>query len=454
MLKQEDLDMSIKDVLNKISDDNTIHEKKICFEDIIGYEKEKEELLEIRDFFLSNEKYEQVGARIPRGILLVGQAGCGKTMLVKALINEINIKSLVYNNTDSGNIAYLRNLFNKARESSPCLIFIDELDKLINSNSSRDKDSPFLRELLVQLDGFDENNKIIVIATANTTLEFVPSLLRSGRFDRIINIRFPNQEERKNILVHYAKDKNISTKVNFDVFANMTSGLTGADLSNILNDASLISIRQNKKEIGNSEINLGIDRVMFNAVDKEIPANVKSQVAAHEAGHTLVAILRRSINDFSKVSIFNRGQTFGVNVFSLPDDELSGFNTKQKILDDIAILLGGYVSEQIICDDVSTGSSSDLSNARSLSLRLILKGTYGIKYITNTPRLTDLPAEKLSEIYNLSDKILKVSYDYVCELLSENKELLQEIAKSLTKKSTLFKEDLEKILAKYGKSKK
>jgi len=186
---------------------------------------------------------------------------------------------------------------------------------------------------------------------------------------------------------------------------------------------------------------------MFNAVDNEVPASIKKQIAVHEAGHTLVALSTKKLTDISKVSIFNRGETYGVNIFNLSDEQLSGFKTKQDLLDDIAILLGGYVAEEILCHDLSTGSSSDLKNARSLSLRLITKGMYGIKYITNTPRLTDLPEKKLSEIYELSDKILSVSYDYVLELLNSYIDLLQEISKALIDKSTLFKEDLEVILA-------
>src|SRR5690554_3364072 len=186
---------------------------------------------------------------------------------------------------------------------------------------------------------------------------------------------------------------------------------------------------------------------MFNAVDNEVPASIKKQIAVHEAGHTLVALSTKKLTDISKVSIFNRGETYGVNIFNLSDEQLSGFKTKQDLLDDIAILLGGYVAEEILCHDLSIGSSSDLKNARSLSLRLITKGMYGIKYITNTPRLTDLPEKKLSEIYELSDKILSVSYDYVLELLNSYIDLLQEISKALIDKSTLFKEDLEVILA-------
>src|SRR5690554_405189 len=219
MNKQEDYELSIKDVVNLINDDFNAK-----FSDVIGYKKEKEELIEIKDFFLSNEKYKQMGARIPKDVLLVGQPGCGKTLLAKALISELNINSLVYDNTiESSNFTNLKKIFSLARKNAPCIIFIDEIDKLIITNPIISRESPFLRELLSQLGGFNENNKVIVIATANKPLDSAPSLMRSGRFDRIINIRLPNKEERRDIFIHYSQDKPISDNVDFDMFARMTS---------------------------------------------------------------------------------------------------------------------------------------------------------------------------------------------------------------------------------------
>lgn len=432
--------------------------KKISFDDIIGYEKEKVELKEIQNFIVNLKKYEEIGARIPKGILLVGESGNGKTLMAKALSQEINIPfySIGDELNEDTTVKSIREVFTEARNNSPCVIFIDEIDKLDGSSDFMDPfvqdGSPLIRELLTQMDGFQTNSGIIVIATANSIMRLNKSLLRSGRFDRVIEIRMPNKKERKLLFEHYAKNKTISDDVDFDKLAIRTPGICCADIDNILNDAALMAIRDNQESISTKYIEEAIDRVMFgSATANKLSDDARKKIAVHEVGHALVAIKLGQRNELNKISITSRGQSLGFTRFSR-DDEVAqyGFTSRSKMIDNIIISYGGIAAEEVILHDITTGCMQDLSEARNTATVMVER--FGMLGVTNSvdARMSRIDngfsQKKKRKVERLLDGILDNAYKESIKLIKDNMDLFNRIYDRLLESNVLYKEEIDEIV--------
>lgn len=432
--------------------------KGISFNDIIGYEKEKVELKEIQNFIVNLKKYEEIGARIPKGILLIGESGNGKTLMAKALSQEINIPfySIGDELNEDTTVKSIREVFAEARKNSPCVIFIDEIDKLDESNEFMNpfvqESSPLIRELLTQMDGFQTNSGIIVIATANSVMRLNKSLLRSGRFDRTIEIKMPNKKERKLLFEHYAKSKKISDDVDFDKLAIRTPGVCCADIDNILNDAALMSIRDNQDYISTKYIEDAIDRVMCgSATANKLSEDARRKVAIHEVGHALVAIKLGQTNDLNKISIISRGQALGFTRFSRDDEvEQYGFTSRSKMLENIIIAYGGIAAEEVILHDVTTGCMQDLMEARHTATIMVER--FGMLGVTNSvgARMqgsgNGFSQKKKRKVERLLDGILDSAYKEAIKLIKGNMNLFKRLCDRLLESNVLYKEEIEEVI--------
>lgn len=432
--------------------------EKICFDDIVGYEKEKEELREIKNFIVNLNKYEEIGARIPKGILLIGESGNGKTMMAKALSSEINIPfySIGDEMNEDESMKSIRKVFADARKNSPCVIFIDEIDKLDSDSDIMDpfvKDSsPVLRELLTQMDGFKNNSGIIVIATANSVIGLNKSLLRSGRFDRTIEIRMPNKKERKLLFEHYAKRKKIDKNLDFEKLAIRTPGICCADIDNILNDAALMAIRENNEVVSAKNIEDAIDRVMLgSATTNKLSEDARKKIAIHEVGHALVAIKLNQKKDLNKISITSRGQTLGFTRFSCEDETVKyGFTTKSELYKRIKIAYGGIAAEEVILNDITTGCMQDLSEARATATIMVER--FGMLGVTNSvdarmARLDNSCSQKKKrKVEKLLDGILDKAHSESIKIIRNNLDLFNKLYDRLLESNVLYKEEIDEIV--------
>ena len=432
--------------------------KRFCFDDIIGYEKEKVELKEIKNFIINLKQYEDIGARIPKGILLIGESGNGKTLMAKALSTEIDIPFLSIGDelNEDTSIKSIREVFDEARKKSPCIVFIDELDKLSDKcdffdSSTRDL-NPITRELLTQMDGFKTNSGIIVIATANSRSKLDKHLLRSGRFDRIIEIKMPNKKERKQLFEYYSKKKNVSKNVDFDKLAIRTSGICCADIDNILNDAALMAIRDNQEEISNKYIEDAIDRIMLgSATSNNLTEDNRKKIAIHEVGHALVAIKLGRIDKINKISITSRGQTLGFTRFSSEDEVLQyGVSSKSKLEQDISISYGGIVAEKVVLKDITTGCMQDLLKARSIASNMV--ENFGMLGVTNcvddimSGFRNEISQKKKKKIERIIDGILNKAYKEAVAIIRNNIALFNKLYERLLESNVLYEEDIMEII--------
>ena len=433
--------------------DNTT--RKIGFEDVIGYEKEKEELREIQDFIINVKKYEEIGARIPKGVLLLGESGNGKTLMAKALSSSISIPfySVGDELNEDTSVKSIREVFSQARKNAPCIIFIDEIDKIdgdnfINHGPFSKTMSPVIRELLTQMDGFQVNSGIMVIATANSTFGINESLLRSGRFDRIIGIRMPNRGERKQLLEYYSKNKQLDETVDFEKLAIQTSGLSCADIDNVLNDSALMSIRDNRNTISMKDIETAIDRVMFGATVQKISDDVRRKTAIHEIGHAVVAISIGQLESLNKISIISRGQTLGFNRFSFDDDKVE-FTTRNRMFNQMVIAYGGVAAELINYKDISTSCIRDLEESKRLVDMMVKR--FGMLGITNCTDTTSIRYEdgssqkKKRKVEKLVDGLLSKALKEAIRLVKKNKLLFNELYNKLIENNVIYKEEIEEV---------
>lgn len=431
---------------------------RISFDDVIGYEKEKEELKEIQNFIVNVKKYEEIGARIPKGILLLGESGNGKTLMAKALSSEINIPfySIGDELNDDDTVKSIRKVFSEARKNAPCVIFIDEIDKMCENDEimlegpMMESPSPFLRELLTQIDGFKTNSGIIVIATANSTMRLSKSLFRSGRFDRMIEIRMPNKEERRQLFEYYSRNKKLEDGINFDRLAIRTSGLCCADIDNILNDAALMSIRQKQDVISLKNIELAIDRVMFGATERKLSDETRKRIAIHEIGHAVVAIATGQKDKLNKISIVSRGQTLGFNRFNEEEMERMGLTSKNKMIDKIKVGYGGIAAEMVRLNDISSGSSSDIERCKYMVNMMARR--FGMLGITNCAdgsymRLDDgFSQKKKRKVEKLMDKTLEKAFKDAVRIIKESKELFDKLYNKVMECNVIYKEEIDEIV--------
>ncbi|GMX58935.1 MAG: ATP-dependent zinc metalloprotease FtsH [Candidatus Microsyncoccus archaeolyticus] len=450
--------------------------EKITFKDVAGLKEEKEELEEIVDFLKNPDKYLKMGARIPKGALLVGPAGCGKTLLARAVAGESNVPFFsvagssfveMFVGVGSGRA---RNLFAVAKRHQPCLIFIDELDSIgktrgpaiTGGNEEREQT---LNQLLTEMDGFEQNDKIIVLAATNRPDVLDPALLRPGRFDRKIVIHLPDIKEREEILKIHSRNKILYTDINLREVAERTPGFSGADLSNVFNEAAILAAKKNSKNIIQQDLLDSIEKVLLGPerrshimTDKE-----KEITAYHEAGHALVAAFTPNAEPVRKISIISRGMAAGYTLKVPKEDRF--LRTKSEFLAELSVLLGGYICEKIKFNDTTTGSSDDLNKASQLA-RNIVK-TYGMSslgpIVFGEKEFDLFLGKEYSETRNYSEKVaididkevgklIKSAEKEASKIIKEKKKLLEKIAKTLMQKETIEREEFEKLIkARAGK---
>lgn len=449
---------------------------KITFNDVAGIDEEKAELEEIVDFLKNADKYTKLGAKIPKGVLLVGPPGTGKTLMAKAVAGEAGVPFFSISGSDFVEMfvgvgaSRVRDLFEQAKKHQPCIIFIDEIDAVgrqrgAGMGGGHDEREQTLNQLLVEMDGFDENTNIIIIAATNRPDILDNALLRPGRFDRQIFINAPDVKGREEILNVHAKNKPLANDVDLKVLAKRTPGFTGADLQNLLNEAALLAARREKNQVSMVEIDESIDRVIagIEKKSKVMTDKDKESTAYHEIGHALILKLTDEGNVFHKVSIIPRGMALGIT-WSKPKDESVSL-TKAKILNDIMVSLGGRAAEEIIYgpDNISTGASQDLKVVTNLAKKMVTSwgmseklgnvtyGTSGENVFMGRDfgHQRDFSEEIAKEIDNEIKRIVDMQYNSAKKLLSDNRELLEGLSRELLERETLDESEFDQIMERY-----
>ncbi len=363
---------------------STGDDKRVVFDDVAGSKEEKEELQEVVEFLRNPRKFIEVGARIPKGLLLVGPPGTGKTLLARAVAGEAGVPFFSISGSDFVEMfvgvgaSRVRDLFETAKKSVPCIVFIDEIDAVgrhrgAGMGGGHDEREQTLNQLLVEMDGFDVKTNVILIAATNRPDILDPALLRPGRFDRQITVHYPDIKGRADILRVHSRGKPLAEEVNFETVAKMTPGFTGADLENVMNEAAILSARRGKKKIQNIEIEDAITRVIAGPEKKSrvITEQDKKITAYHESGHAIVANMLPLCDRVHEISIIPRGQAAGYTI-TLPDDDRT-FLTREKLSQQISMMLGGRAAEVIVFDDVSTGASNDLKRVAEVARRMVVE---------------------------------------------------------------------------------
>lgn len=445
--------------------------KTTTFNHVAGVEEEKQELAELIDFLRNPKKYMQLGARIPKGVLLVGPPGTGKTLLARAVAGEADVPFYSISGSDFVEMfvgvgaSRVRDMFKQAKQSAPCIVFIDELDAVgrqrgAGMGGGHDEREQTLNQLLVELDGFGVNSGIIVMAATNRPDVLDSALLRPGRFDRQITVGRPDIKGRTQILQVHAKNKRIAQTITFDDIAKRTPGFTGADLENLLNEAALLAARENKPAIELSHIDEAVDRVMMGPAKKSrvFTKRERKFIAYHEAGHAVLGLKLDNANVVHKVTIIPRGQAGGYNLM-LPEEEEAFLKTRKGLMDQITGLLGGRVAEEITFDEVSTGAHNDFQRATEIARSMVTE--YGmsslgpIQYEKRSGNVflgRDYNADKsfsdtvALEIDNEVRKIINDGYELAKKVLKEHQELLQKLAETLLEVETLTREEIMEIV--------
>ena len=446
---------------------------KTTFDDVAGIDEERKELEEIVDFLKHSDKYVKLGAKIPKGVLLVGAPGTGKTLMAHAVAGEAGVPFFSISGSDFVEMfvgvgaSRVRDLFEQAKKHQPCIVFIDEIDAVGRQRGAglgggHDEREQTLNQLLVEMDGFDENTNIIILAATNRPDILDNALLRPGRFDRQIVINKPDVLGREQILNVHAKNKPLSKEVDIKTLAKRTPGFTGADLSNLLNEAALLAARHNKSEIEMPDLEEAIDKVMAGPEKKSriISDEEKENTAYHEVGHALLAKLLKNSDPLHKVSIIPRGMALGITLTLPEKDHLT--MRKNQLLDRIKMILGGRIAEELIYgkDNITTGASNDLEKVSALARSMVQ--TYGMSEKMgnlaygkdqehvfmgrNFGNTRDFSEEIAAEIDKEVKKIVDEQYEEAKNILNENRDMLEYIAKNLLEKETLDEKEFEALM--------
>ena len=444
---------------------------KVRFSDVAGAEEEKAELAEVVEFLKNPHKFSDLGARIPKGILLVGPPGTGKTLFAKAVAGEANVPFFSISGSDFVEMfvgvgaSRVRDLFDAAKKSQPCIIFIDEIDAVGRQRGTglgggHDEREQTLNQLLVQMDGFETNEGIIVMAATNRADILDPALLRPGRFDRQVMVNLPDVRGREAILKVHARNKPLEPNVNFKILARMTIGFSGADLENLLNEAAILAARANKKMIGNHELYEGINKVLLGPQKKShlVTESDKRITAYHESGHAIIAKLCKNCDPVQEVSIIARGMAAGYTM-TRPDND-DNHMTKAKLTDRICELLGGRVAEELVIKDVSTGASNDLQRVTEAARKMVTEWGMServglVTYSSDNPIFLgrDMEAHNSysEETAGIIDEevhsIIESAHARATKLLTENRKVLDNMARVLIERETIYTDEVDMLLA-------
>lgn len=452
----------------------TIDDKrKITFDDVAGADEEKEELKEIVDFLKSPKKFVELGARIPKGVLLVGPPGTGKTLLAKAVSGEAGVPFFSISGSDFVEMfvgvgaSRVRDLFDQAKKNSPCIVFIDEIDAVgrhrgAGLGGGHDEREQTLNQLLVEMDGFGVNEGVIILAATNRPDILDPALLRPGRFDRRVVVGLPDIKGREEILKVHARGKPLGSDVKLDELAKSTSGFTGADLENLLNEAALLAARKDKKRISMEEVKEATFKVVMGPEKKSRVMNEKEKklTAYHEAGHAIAVKIASSTDKVDRISIIPSGMAGGYTSFRPEEDK--SYQTKSQLVETIVIALGGRAAEELVLGEISTGAYSDLKHANNVARNMVTK--YGMSdklenlifggdndevFIgRDFGHTRNYSEEVAAEIDKEVKTIISGAYERTVSILKENMDKLHNLANALLEKEKLEGSEFEEIFAK------
>ncbi len=447
---------------------------KVRFKDVAGCEEEKEEVKEIIDYLKDPKRFSDMGARIPKGILMVGPPGTGKTLLAKAVAGEADVPFFSISGSDfvemfvGTGASRVRDMFKSAKKAAPCIVFIDEIDAVgrqrgAGMGGGNDEREQTLNQMLVEMDGMTENNGIVIIAATNRPDVLDPALLRSGRFDRQVTVSLPDKKGRTEILQVHARNKKLAKDVNLEDLSKRCPGFSGADLENVLNEGAILAVRENRKEITMDDLGEAIDRVMMGPAkkSKKYSENEKRLVAYHETGHAIIGLKLESANIVEKVTIIPRGNAGGYNLM-LPEEEKM-FPTKKDFMDKITGYLGGRVCEEVVFNEISAGASNDIQEATKIAKAMVR--SYGmsklgpIQYSDESGNVflgrdyssngANYSSEIAFEIDKEIRRIINECYENCKKIITENLDLVHLIAGKLIEEETLTSEQI-KNLVKYG----
>ncbi len=444
---------------------------QVRFTDVAGLKEEKEEVKELIDFLKNPKKFQKLGARIPKGVLLVGPPGTGKTLLAKAVAGEANVPFYYISGSDFVELfvgvgaSRVRDMFKQAKQSAPCLIFIDEIDAVGRQRGTglgggHDEREQTLNQLLTEMDGFGANEGIIIIAATNRPDVLDPALLRPGRFDRQVTVSLPDAKEREEILEVHAKNKIFADEVNLSNVSQRTPGFSGADLENLLNEAALLAVRREKDKITMDEIDEATDRVILGPAktSRRITEKEKRLVAIHEAGHAVIGLKLTDAQEVHKITIIPRGMAGGYTMM-LPKEEKMGIMTKDELISQITGLLGGRASEETFLGEITTGASDDFKKATRIARSMVTE--YGMSDLgpiqleeksegvflgRDYAKSRDFSDQVALEIDKEVSKILEECYKNAKKLLSKHETLVLLIADALMKYETLTKEQIAALV--------
>lgn len=443
---------------------------KVRFADVAGCDEEKQEMAEIIDYLKYPKKFEKMGARIPKGVLIAGHPGTGKTLLAKAVAGEANVPFYSISGSDFVEMfvgvgaSRVRDMFKKAKQTAPCIIFIDEIDAVGRQRGAgfgggHDEREQTLNQLLVEMDGMEENTGVVVIAATNRPDVLDPALLRAGRFDRQITVSLPDRKGREAILKVHARNKHFAADIDLGALAKRTPGFSGADLENVLNESAIMAVRHDETEITMADIDEAIDRVMMGPakVSKTYDDKTKKLVAYHESGHAIVGLFMENAQVVQKVTIIPRGQAGGYNLMTPKEEKM--MNTKNDLLATITSFMGGRVAEELFFDDVTTGASNDIERATNIAKDMVT--LYGmsdlgpIKYNSGSENVflgrdynqpNNVSGQVAFEIDQEVRKIVNGCHDEAKKLIQAHETELTRIAEALMEYETLTAEQIQKVV--------